>query len=86
MRFKLYENLMQEPCKFGEDVVPYIKIELVFSCKFFFYFVVSVCDKSFCHRNIFTAICRALESETVAAAKYVRAKEFLNKRCNHEQH
>lgn len=77
MRFKLYENLMREPCKFGEDVFPYIRIEIVFGWKFIFFFVVSVSDKSFCNRNIFTALCRALESETVAASKYVRAKELI---------
>jgi hypothetical protein len=83
MKFKLYEKLMRESCKFGEDVFPYLRIEIVFGWKFIFFFIVSVCDKSFCHRNIFTALCRALESETVASAKYVRAKDLITK-INHD--
>lgn len=74
MRIKLYELLMVEKCKWGGEITPYIRIELELNIKEVFFFVVSVADKSFCFRNPITALIKALECETVAAAKYVRLK------------
>jgi len=76
MRLKLYELLMVEKCEWGEDIAPYIRVELVIDTRDWFFFVVSVADKSFCFRNPFTALLKALECETVAAAKYARLNDL----------
>lgn len=77
MRIKLYEKLATSPCKIGGVVNVYIRIHLVLSLRHAFWFVVSVPNKSFSCRNPFTALIGALESETIAAGKYVRLKESM---------
>lgn len=75
MRVKLYESSNVFSFK-GEDIETYLQIEIDFSIKDFFFFVVHIPNKSFCFRNPFTALIFALESEMVDSAKFVRLDEM----------
>ena len=75
MKFKLFGLYFTEKTKWSdEDLNLFIEINLHIGMHIPF-FAVCVPDKTFCHANIFTALLRALECETVASAKYTRLKD-----------
>lgn len=78
MKFNLYRMSAIETSAWArkpDDLEIYIDINLHVSFRRGFFFAVNVVNKSFCSRNPFKALLRALESETVGMAKYDKLKE-----------
>ena len=82
MKIVLYRKSYVEPVAwgYGDDanlhaIRPYIEITFSIFYDRLPFFGVHVQNKSFSDLNIFKALLRALESETVGMAKYDRLKE-----------
>lgn len=80
-KFRLFKKFYKSNCNYGEgQVESYVKICLYIGWEQIFFFCVSVPNYSVNRRNLFSAVLRVLEHESIGMSKYNRVKEILRKR------